>query len=281
MFRFARQVAQIAQAATADVVSPAAEYRRIQSKKAAPNAVKAIERVGLITTVVLFVGLIATYGHQAEFLAAIVGKLGLLIPGVFDLGMIAMMIQAQTVAMKHEAKRRATRVFVGLIVVSMLINVLASLPIELAHLGWVVEAAVFAITVAAVGAIKWAATAIGVDFTELENEEQAIAAPAQIIVTVAGCTHPKTCTTAAQCARKVTAAATRAANKAAAVQAKADAAQARKDAREARKQADAERAERQRLADAQMFAEIAVEMNPDYVDAIAPTSPAHATKIGH
>jgi|GEM_PF-3036878 len=274
LFKTANALNQVAQALEDPNESPAAAYRRKRSKTAVPEMLAAIKNVKHMTNLVLVVGLLATYGHQAGFLSGIVGKLGLLIPGVFDLGMLAMMVQAQTTAMKREAKKRATRVFIGLIAVSMLINILASLPIEtmLAHVGWIVEAVVFAITVGAVGAIKWAATAIDADFSELEAQEAAIAVTVTI-PTLAGCTHPTACTSAAQCTRKTATAQTRAANRliaAAAAQDAVDAEQAKKEQRRIRR---LERKADRAAANASLFSQIAIELDEDYVASVAPTSP--------
>lgn len=175
-----------------------------------PAILKGVKYAKIGGNLVALIAIIATYGHQAGHLSSHgFGWTAFVVPGAFDLGMVVMVVITQTPAMHREAKARALKVLILLVLISMAINA------ELIGNPRVI----FPLLVAVIGLTKWVTSAIRPDFSAMEAKETELAEVAPVT---------RTLTQAQKDQRN----ATRAANLAAKAQAKADAAERRRLARE-------------------------------------------------
>jgi hypothetical protein len=238
------------------------QFRTEYAKGVVPAMLKSIKAAYRDTRIIVAGVLTITYPHQALFLSHVKGVsfLGWIIPLVIDLALLRLVGLMQTVGMCQPAKTAAKRMVVFLGLISATINVAAPAAVA--------ARALFGVLVVVAVGMKVVTSKIGPDFAEIEAQETAVAvAPVEVAQMLAGCTHPTACSTGRQCASKTATAATRKANVQRLADEKAAAAEARREAREAKRlaaKADA----------AELWARIAVENDPGYVDSVAPVSPA-------
>lgn len=227
----------------------AAEY----AKGVVPAMLKAINAARRDTRIIVAGVLAITYPHQTIWLTSLHGLeiLGYAVPAVVDLAMLRMLGIVQTVGMRRPAKFSALVMAGVLGTMSGAVNVAA--PADPA-----VRAIFGALVLVAVG-VKIVTSLVGPDFAAIEATETL----ATTAITVTAGPDP------VRSERARRAAQTRRDNAAREAAEKAAAAETRRLARQQRR--DDARADA-----AGLFARIAAETEPGYVDSVAPVSPAIA-----
>jgi hypothetical protein len=139
-----------------------------------PAMLKAIKTVKRNVKLVAAGAIIVSTPHQALYLASLghgdiaAWVFAIVIPLVFDLGMLTMLTVTQTAGMASRAKRRAMVVLAVMVTISAAVNAIAPGPMVLRVL--------FGTVAAILAALEWVNSAIAPDFAALEQRENEVAA---------------------------------------------------------------------------------------------------------
>lgn len=154
------------------------QFRTEFAKGVVPAILKTIKNAKW-KTVAILVGVMAiSYPHQAKYLSTdpSFGKLAYVIPLVIDGAMLTLVGIVQTVGMRRDAKRAALVMVVVCGAISAGINIAAP--------GTLFARIIFGLIVLVAVGVKWAASKMGPDFTEIEQREVELAAPVRPTRTV-------------------------------------------------------------------------------------------------